>query len=71
MKPEDNPRLYESGCAGKERYVSEGAAVAAAEYGKRKKVTRGNRMNRGEWDRIDPYLCLFSEPDEPHWHLGH
>ena len=63
---------WEKGCAGKERYPTEGAAEAHATFLYRGRLrVVPDRIPRQEWGAMLPYKCSFSDPENPHWHLGH
>lgn len=70
LKPEHNPKFYNASCAGKVPYPSEEAANTVAVLAKRGKLF-AHRNNKHNPLGIEAYLCEFSDPNEPHWHLGH
>ncbi len=59
---------WERGCAGKDPYPTEAAALAhvIALYRGRLRVSN-DRLPRQEWGLMLPYKCLFGN----HWHVGH
>ena len=56
---------FENGCAGKDRYPSEGSARSALQLLKRGEIR--HRKSDGRWDKLDAYEC----PHCAEWHLGH
>ena len=62
---------WERGCAGKDAYPTESAAASHALFLYRGNLRTRDRIPRQEWNFMLPYLCDFSEPENPHWHLRH